>query len=134
LDLVRVALRGACRLAAQRFNAAVYDRLSEDFSGYLVTDENPCDMTAAEMAACWPFGSRAPFEVFSERRWVHDVVGIYRAGWWGMSGALQDWALGSANAYCLDAAWWVPAGGCGLGVEILGSRYGRPLSVMRGAA
>lgn len=62
-DLVRVACRGASRLAAMRHGAAMRARVAEGFVGYLVTDEKPCDMTAAEMAACWPFGSPDWFEV-----------------------------------------------------------------------
>lgn len=37
-DLLRVQLRVANRLSAERHNAAVYARLAEDFGGYLVTD------------------------------------------------------------------------------------------------
>lgn len=38
VDLLRVQLRAANRLSAEHHNAAVYARLADDFSGYLVTD------------------------------------------------------------------------------------------------
>lgn len=41
VDLVRASLRAANMLTARRHNAAVRDRLAEDFGGYLVTDAEP---------------------------------------------------------------------------------------------
>jgi len=132
VDLLRVQLRSANRLSAIRHNEAMYARLSEDFGGYLVTDSNPCEMTAAEMAACWPFDDRERVFAFSDSRWKYenDRPSIYRTGWGPRPSAMQEWAEFAASGACLDASWWIAAGSVAVWPGI---PEGMPSSVARGA-
>lgn len=87
LDLLRVVCCAAGRLSRMRLQDAGLDpysvggidpgerreRVGAEFGGYLVTDADPCEMTDAEMAACWPFDDVDRFG-FAESREIYVPV------------------------------------------------------------
>lgn len=136
LALVRAVCSGVAQAARVRLQEAGLDPYSVGggwFADYLVTDENPCDMTEAEMAACWPFDEPAPV-VWSENRWRHNMNSTWMTGDFSKPYEVQDWAddegLGG-----LDAPPMVAAGSCVLlAVVASGFRYSCSSVVVRGAA
>lgn len=95
-DQLRVVLRVVLDWAAERHNAAMHERLAEDFGGYLVTE--------CERAEVVP--------VFSERRWLHEhgscaMTGVDMA----RSSSWQSW-VGDDIKVLSDAPGYVVAGSC----------------------
>jgi hypothetical protein len=109
------------RVARAKTRLAFRGRVAAAFSDYLVADHS-CDEIAA--------GANPLGVVFSERRWRHGPVDIYRTGWGPRPDELQAWAVLEADGACLDATWFIHAGA----MEKSGGKYPVAVSVVRGDA
>ena len=99
-DQLRVVLRVVNRLSAERHNAAMYERLRDDFAGYLVSDPDPVRVEKA-------------LPVWRERSTGRVVLicGDCYTGADAVHG-LRGFRFGATGTGCLDATMFIQAGGC----------------------
>jgi len=114
LDLVRVHLRAVGRLIDRMDSELraleMRGRVRGAFADYLVSDAAPCELSEAEMVACWPFvAGRAAF-AFSGRREWHQI-GINRLCVTGSRSPIEAGYRDVAGGP-LDAPDCLPAGAC----------------------
>lgn len=99
-DQLRVVLRVVNRLSAERHNAAMYERLRDDFGGYLVSEPEPVRVEKA--LPVWRDGSTGRVVLICDDCYT----GADAVHW------LRGFRFGAKGTGCLDATMFIPAGGC----------------------